>query len=457
MGTEAEQPLTPREFALLKQMGEMQALILKLEEKIARLERDSDNSNSPPSSDPPFKTRKGSGKTGKPGAKFGHKAHQRTPFPPERVDEKKAHDFPEGQTPAHLRPVEGKGAWMTFRQITRLKAVVTEHQVRCYRDTRTGKIELAPHPKGLGKLLGPEACAAVAWLKTKGHMAVVPMRDFFRDILDAKISAGCLMQAVTEAGRAAKGAWEEVRAALKSERVVGFDETSHWDLGWRCLWMWVAQTPRLSLFRIGDTRSADELDELLPVGWSGIMIRDRYAAYARWTKDKPGIRSGLCMAHMARDIKSLLCHPCQCVQHWAKILLDRLGGVWDAHHLEHPTLMQLAWQYFMRAVKTPTHGGAHAAETLAKGIVKNEAGYALFMVDREVPPTNNASERALRPVVIHRKITQGTRGMPGMDAQERLWTLLDTARKQGTCALAYLCRAVQALRQGEPAPAFLGA
>lgn len=442
-----------RQLAAKDEMILQQAqLIEKLAERIARLERDSDDSNSPPSSDSPFKDRKKSGRNGKPGAKPGHKAVQRTPFPPERVDEQAVHDFPEGQAPAHFKPVEGKNAWVTFQQITRLKAVVTEHRVRCYHNTLTGKVELAPHPKRLGKLLGPEAAAAVAWLKTKGHMAILPMRDFFRDILDARISAGCLSQAVTEVGKAAKAAWEEVRSALSKEPVVGFDETSHRDSGW-LLWMWVAQTKRLSLFRIGNTRSADELDELLPPGWLGIMVRDRFTAYVRWAKGKPGILDALCLAHLTRDIKSLLSSPFAEVADWAKRLLAELGGVWEAHQLGCLYPLCLAWSGFMRVVRaTPFR---EAAEKLAKGIEKHEAGYTRFIANSAVPPTNNASEQALRQVVIHRKITQGTRGDAGIEAQERIWTVLDTARKQGLSALDYLRRAVEALREGMDGPRFL--
>src|SRR5476651_2162689 len=88
MSTDADKsPLTMREMELLRTVDLQAQIIAKLEERIARLERDSDDSNQPPSSDLPFKTRKGSGKTGKPGAKPGHKAHQRAQFPPERVDE----------------------------------------------------------------------------------------------------------------------------------------------------------------------------------------------------------------------------------------------------------------------------------------------------------------------------------------------------------------------------------
>jgi hypothetical protein len=48
-----------------------------------------------------------------------------------------------------------------------------------------------------------------------------------------------------------------------------------------------------------------------------------------------------------------------------------------------------------------------------------------------VPPTNNQAERSLRPVVIMRKVIQGTRGPGGLENHSVLRSLLETARRQG--------------------------
>ncbi|CAO3460845.1 Mobile element protein [Azospirillum argentinense] len=42
------------------------------------------------------------------------------------------------------------------------------------------------------------------------------------------------------------------------------------------------------------------------------------------------------------------------------------------------------------------------------------AQFFTFLTDRAVPPSNNASERALRPSVIFRKVTNGFRSLWGM-------------------------------------------
>jgi hypothetical protein len=48
-----------------------------------------------------------------------------------------------------------------------------------------------------------------------------------------------------------------------------------------------------------------------------------------------------------------------------------------------------------------------------------------------VPPTNNQAERSLRPVVIMRKVLQGTRSEGGRQNHSILRSLFETARRQG--------------------------
>lgn len=48
-----------------------------------------------------------------------------------------------------------------------------------------------------------------------------------------------------------------------------------------------------------------------------------------------------------------------------------------------------------------------------------------------VPPTNNQAERSLRPLVIMRKVVQGTRSDKGLENHSVMRSLFETARRQG--------------------------
>ena len=59
----------------------------------------------------------------------------------------------------------------------------------------------------------------------------------------------------------------------------------------------------------------------------------------------------------------------------------------------------------------------------------------VFMTRRDVEPTNNASERALRPSVIFRKVTNGFRSVWGAESYTDIRSIVATGRLHGRSPL----------------------
>ena len=93
-----------------------------------------------------------------------------------------------------------------------------------------------------------------------------------------------------------------------------------------------------------------------------------------------------------------------------------------------------------------------------RGIDAHRLGGA--MLDAGVPEgsgsptemTDALAARALRPMVIARKLTQGTRGPKGQRQVERLWSVIETARQQNVPVFAFLARALDAHLKKAQAP-----
>jgi len=68
---------------------------------------------------------------------------------------------------------------------------------------------------------------------------------------------------------------------------------------------------------------------------------------------------------------------------------------------------------------------------LAHRILKHLHELFVFVTDSAVPATNNLAERSLRPAVIARKISGGTRSPKGSATRMGLMSLLGTWRAQG--------------------------
>ena len=95
------------------------------------------------------------------------------------------------------------------------------------------------------------------------------------------------------------------------------------------------------------------------------------------------------------------------------------------------------------------------AQNMATRFRKHGVACFRFITTPGVEPTNNLAERAIRFVVIDRKVTQGTRGQAGRRWSECIWTTLATCVQQGRSVFECIERAVHAHFTGQPAPCLL--
>ena len=72
-------------------------------------------------------------------------------------------------------------------------------------------------------------------------------------------------------------------------------------------------------------------------------------------------------------------------------------------------------------------------------------------------PTNNDAERALRSIVLKRKISGPTRSRRGDDFIARGYSVVESCRRQGRDALDYMHQAVTAWLHKAPAPSLVPA
>jgi hypothetical protein len=95
------------------------------------------------------------------------------------------------------------------------------------------------------------------------------------------------------------------------------------------------------------------------------------------------------------------------------------------------------------------------AGALCRELTKWWAALWTFARVDSVVPTNQASERALRPAVLWRKGSFGSDSAAGSRFAERLLTVVASCRQQGRPLLAFLVAAGEAAWRGSPPPSLL--
>ena len=426
--------------AIIKRLTEenkkLREYIKLLEEKIARLQKNSGNSSKPPSSDivKPLKVIRRLGKKRKRGGQRGHRKFSRQPFEPEQVDEVIEYEFKDKDAKG-LKPLD---EWCIIQQIELPDKMyrVIEHRARKYLDPATGRIHLAPIPDEVrkGGLLGADFTAATAFMKGGCHMSYTTIQKFLKELMKLDISRGMLCKAVQKVSQSLQPAYEQLAERLPYESQVGVDETGHHDEG-KLHWTWCFDTSDYSLFKIDESRGSNVLEKTLGKDFSGIICADYWGAYRKYARlfDVP---VQYCMAHLIREVRFLAEHKITKLSRWGHNLLGWLRKLFRTLHRRDEltakgfirSMDKIKAGFLSRMRRPPNHPLAKKLARRFRG--KAAESYFRFLTEPELEPTNNRTERQIRPVVIDRRITQGTRGDAGMRWCERVWTTLATCKKQ---------------------------
>ena len=243
--------------------------------------------------------------------------------------------------------------------------------------------------------------------------------------------------------------YEELCQRLQNSPVAYADETS-WRQDGRGAYIWFGGNENLAVYLLTDNRAAESAVKLLGEEFDGALVSDDYAAYnAAHPKDRQ-----TCWQHLRTRSKDILkqielTQPPIAVPRAVEFCrkLDRFGLRMCAlgRQKERGTLSlrqakgmipKLQKQLKRFASKPLDH---HEAETLRKRVMEQDWDKLFtFLRLKGVGPTNNLAERALRFLVIMRKICFGTRSAEGSESHGVLASLLQTARLQGRKAVDFL-------------------
>ena len=439
--------------------------IADLEAELARYKRNSSNSSKPPSSDivkpPKSPPPKGKGKR-KIGGQPGHKRHERAAFPAERVDEVITHTLE--SCPKTGRRLKKSGRPPRVLQqvgLVEKPFVVREHRCEAYWCEACGKIHYAGLPQDVraGGLFDAGFTALIAYLKGTHHMSYTNVQRYLKDVMDLDASRGHLVDTVHEVGDALAAPYAELEHALPGEKRVNVDETGHHDNG-KLWWTWVFNTPRYSLFRIIDSRGSKVLVDTLGSDFDGVLGCDYFGAYRKYMKDF-AVLVQFCLAHLIREVKFLAEHPDKPTAAWGVRLREALRELFGVIHRRDKMTPHGFVRELQKARRVALKRGttrvpeSNEAQKLAKRLRRHGAAYFTFITTPGIDPTNNVAERAIRFIVIDRRITQGTRGARGRVWCERIWTAIATCAQQGRSAFRFLADAVSAHFAGARAPSLM--
>jgi len=303
----------------------------------------------------------------------------------------------------------------------------------------------APAPEGFapGSPFGPGLCALIIHLHVTQAIGFERLARLLAEVFGLRISEGAIANILTRAEAPLLAATAPIAAAVRASPVVGCDETSARVAG-QTWWQWVLLGSTAVCHLIADTRAAAVVTTFLDGARPEVWVADRYGGQLGH-----GAVRQMCLAHLLRDATYATEEGDEGFAPGFRFLLLRAVAVGRRRDtLKDSTLAQCHADLERRldrllAAPMPAHP---AARRLFRARRRDRDDLFRFVTRRDVPYTNNACERALRPSVIFRKVTGGFRAEWGAKVYAAAATVIATGRLHGLTALA----ALRAALAGQP-------
>lgn len=284
----------------------------------------------------------------------------------------------------------------------------------------------APAPAGLepGSPFGQSISALVIYLHYAQAIGLERLAALMGDIFGLAISEGAISNMLARAREPLLVAAATIRDSVVASAVVCSDETSARVSG-KTWWEWVFVGALSVLHVIRPSRGKAVVTDLFgaiqPAVWVSDMLGSQRGHAAQWQ---------VCLAHLLRDARyGVECGDTAFSAPFKRLLLRAIALGRRRQRLADSTLEQYLADLdrrldrIMAAVPIGEPG-----RKLRKRMAANRAHLFVFVTNRDVPYTNNVSERHLRPSVVFRKVTNGFRCDWGAETYAAFRSVVSTAK-----------------------------
>lgn len=268
------------------------------------------------------------------------------------------------------------------------------------------------------------------YLRTVGGMTLRPIENLFKDFLGLPITDTSISNNEIRISKESYDIYENYLNLIQNASYSHKDETS-WGVNGNLCWMWVYDSVDHVFYRFSDNRGKKTVEKDFKDYTDKNSINDCYAAYNIFKNQQ------ICWAHLLRESKA----------HAKK---DNATKEEKQFHKELKAIFKRAQDFIG---KTPPPEKRQQERVKLEDLLvkmmfslKNKTEFLdrmcnrlssrlpdvfLFVEVPGLPCTNNQAERSLRPLVIHRKTSFGSKSNNGAEARAVLKTVYENAKREG--------------------------
>lgn len=419
---------TKRIICLEKENKELKELLSKTNGKVPQ--KDSTNSNLPPSKDKfrPDRRRslreKSDKKTG------GQKGHKGSTL--------EFSKHPDQIIPIHIKHCKKCGNRLLHKnailkasrqQIDIPPIIPIVKQFDVYSNTcDCGCTNDAQFPYGIKASVqyGPRVRSFINYFSVRQFIPYQRMQELFRDCFELHISQGTIFNTLERTVKNTTGIFETIKAYLEQSSWVGSDETGIYVNG-KNWYNWVWQNKKATYIQATPTKRKDHIREFFYHGFpNAILSSDQYAAQL----STPAKGHQICYPHLYRRLVYLQqAESSNWLQQIKNVLrrAEKLKKKNPQRKRFDPSAKKLEQQLNQLLLVNIDPQKEKETFIFQKSLRKHRHAIFTFLYHEEVPPDNNSSEQAIRNAKVKMKISGFFKSQQNTYAQIR--SIIDTLIK----------------------------
>jgi transposase len=419
------------------EVANLKKIIHTLLEELSKYKnpKNSHNSSIPPSKDEnrPFKTNSLRSSSGKhPGGQAGHEGNTlKMTDSPNRIVECK----PEfcNHCGNDLSSVEPQ--FIARRQVVDVPPIDPEYvEYHVYSKLCTcGHQTQSPFPAGVNSPIsyGPNIEAMIAYLHTRQYIPFDRMAEYFSDVCNLPISQGTICEILDRFEQKALPAYQLIAKEIETSKVVGSDETGA-KVNGKMGWYWTWQSKLATFIAFSNNRGTATINTNFSKGFvNAVLVHDCWKSHFE-TKVK---NHQLCTAHLLRE---LIFFEERFQSKWATEFKQLLYDAMEFKKILTPAQyyrpMHQRTELIDRLtvlLQTPIPENMKELQTFHNRMNKYKNYIFTFLYSPDVPPDNNASERAIRNIKVKLKVSGQFKTVRGAQIYATIRSVTDTCIKNG--------------------------
>jgi transposase len=322
---------------------------------------------------------------------------------------------------------------------------VTQYRVWVCRCSGCGRKVRGEHPEVAAAQYGATAHRLGSRAMVTAHIlhyqVGIPVRKVplvLNTLTGLVLTQGAITQDALRRARGKVGqVYQELRAGIRDSPVVYTDDTG-WKVAGEPAHLMAFDTDQATVYQVRPRHRHQEVQEIVPRSYRGVMGTDRGRSYE--AKSLHRVKQQKCLAHLQRTLGNVLTRKkgrARELAVGARELLQLAVRLWEEYHWGSRGefdrwVPEVCWalSYHLRDRPLKDQDNQKLLRMLRR---YHQRGDLLrFLEQPEVEPTNNRVERALRPAVIARKVSQCSKTWSGADALAAFTSIIQTLLKKGS-------------------------